>query len=146
MMKAQLTVRLILSNPAQGVAYGIQKGRSPRHETIQVEVAKSSDLIFEFNIDAAINKENAWTLQGPFIQGTPKDRFFYIGIGTFAGQMHSPWSRRLKIPLAGITELLPKKTDDKMIFQTHVPGIGKDGGPNCATVKPFEGWTLMPSI
>ena len=26
------------------------------------------------------------------------------------------------------------------IFETRVPGTGRDGGPNCATVKPFAGW------
>jgi hypothetical protein len=146
MKTAELTLKLILQKPLQSVAYGIQKGRSPRHEVIQVQVAKSSDLLFEFNIEARMNKEGAWTLQGPYIQGPPNDRFFYIGIGTFAGQRESPWSRRLKIPLVGITELLPNDIEDQMIFETHVPGIGKDGSPNCATVKPFEGWTLIPAI
>ena len=145
MKTAELTLKLILQKPLQGVAYGIQKGRSPKHEMIQVQVAKSSDLLFEFNIDAGINKEGAWTLQGAFVQGTPNDRFFYIGIGTFAGQRDSPWSRRLKIPLAGITELLRDDIENQMIFETHVPGIGKDGSPNCATVKPFEGWILIPA-
>jgi len=27
-------------------------------------------------------------------------------------------------------------------METHVPGTGKDGGSNCATVKPFGGWHL----
>jgi hypothetical protein len=24
----------------------------------------------------------------------------------------------------------------------RVPGKGKDGGPNCGTVKPFDGWKV----
>jgi hypothetical protein len=27
-------------------------------------------------------------------------------------------------------------------IETVVPGSGKDGGPNCGTVKPFNGWKL----
>jgi Family of unknown function (DUF5990) len=29
------------------------------------------------------------------------------------------------------------------ILETKVPGTGRDGGPNCATVKPFEGWNQI---
>ena len=146
MTRAELTLRVILRNPAQGVAYALQKGRSPRHETVQVQVATSSDLLFEFSVEATTNNKADWTLQGPYTQGPPNDRFVYIGSGTFAGQKDSPWSRRLKIPLAGITAILPGAMNDVMIFETQVPGIGKDGGPNCATVKPFEGWTLIPAV
>jgi hypothetical protein len=30
----------------------------------------------------------------------------------------------------------------QLLFEAIVPGTGKDGGPNCATVKPFAGWRL----
>jgi hypothetical protein len=30
----------------------------------------------------------------------------------------------------------------QIIAQTRVPGALKDGSPNCATVKPFGGWTI----
>jgi len=29
-----------------------------------------------------------------------------------------------------------------VVLQTSVPGKGKDGTPNCATVKPFAGWMV----
>jgi len=29
-----------------------------------------------------------------------------------------------------------------MLFVLAPAGTGKDGGPNCATVKPFGGWKL----
>ena len=49
------------------------------------------------------------------------------------------WNRRLKIPLVGITQ---SQIDEILITQgvleTSVPGTGKDGGPNCATVKPVS--------
>jgi hypothetical protein len=50
------------------------------------------------------------------------------------------WSRRLKVPLRGITwEMIERKNS----LQTRVPGTGKDGSPTCATVKPFAGWTAQ---
>jgi hypothetical protein len=33
-------------------------------------------------------------------------------------------------------------TDSNKILEARVPGTGKDNGPNCATVKPFEGWRV----
>lgn len=33
-------------------------------------------------------------------------------------------------------------SDTKLVMQTIVAGTGKDGGPNCGTVKPFSGWKL----
>jgi hypothetical protein len=46
--------------------------------------------------------------------------------------------------LTGITwDIIDQVTaDPKMILETTVPGTGKDGGPNCATVKPFDGWKV----
>jgi hypothetical protein len=76
-------------------------------------------------------------LGGPFVQGPPKQRFVYINIGTYAGQDGSPWSRRLKVPLIGITR---KMITAGGILEARVIGTGPDGGPTCATVKDFDGW------
>jgi len=49
-------------------------------------------------------------------------------------------SRRLKVPLSGITMAMIKS---QAVLEARVPGTGKDGGPSCATVKPFGGWKLL---
>jgi hypothetical protein len=87
-------------------------------------------------------------LLGPFVQGPSSARFVYLDIGAAAGQIDSSWSRRLKVPLTGITAEILSRVDKapKLIRETHVPGTGKDGGPNCATVKPFAGWKLIQSL
>jgi hypothetical protein len=36
-----------------------------------------------------------------------------------------------------------EKEKDHAVLEARVPGTGKDGGPSCATVKPFEGWKLV---
>ena len=81
---------------------------------------------------------------GAFVQGPTGERFIYINIGTSAGDINSVWSRRLKIPLKGITTgmITDLQNDSALMLETKVPGTGKDGGPNCATVKPFSGWYL----
>lgn len=66
----------------------------------------------------------------------------YIDIGTYAGNAASEWGRRLKVPLRDIAPGAIEKVmeDSKLVLETRVPGTGRDGGPNCATVKPFDGW------
>jgi hypothetical protein len=55
-----------------------------------------------------------------------------------------PAAVTVKIPLAGITwnVLDAALTDAGTVLETRVPGTGRDGGPNCATVKPFDSWKL----
>jgi hypothetical protein len=45
----------------------------------------------------------------------------------------------LKIPLAGIAM---KMIEAGGTLEARVPGTGRDGSPNCATVKPFDGWRI----
>lgn len=81
---------------------------------------------------------------GPTLQGKAGERFFYIDIGTYAGDKKSVWARRLKIPLTGIDKSAAQSCENKpsVFLEATVPGTGKDGGPNCATVKPFAGWKV----
>ena len=87
------------------------------------------------------------TLIGPLVQGPPNARFVYLDIGTYAGQTGTAWSRRLKVPLTGIaSSMINRAADDsRVVFEMHVAGTGRDGGPNCGTVKPSDGWKLVRS-
>jgi hypothetical protein len=107
-------------------------------------VATSNDLTFTFTVSVKGDrvKEKSPKLSGSFVQGPAGNKFVYIDIGKSAGQFASVWSRRLKIPLAGITWEDIDALSGNAILQASVPGTGKDGGPNCATVKPFGGWHL----
>jgi len=142
-MKKEVTLRIVLENPVTGVVYGIQKGKGNNYETMQKQTAGSSDLLFEFPVSVELDKNQKLVFKGPFVQGPPQERFLYIDIGTCAGQLNTPWSRRLKIPIAGISATLISNLSAQDILVTRVPGTAKDGGPNCATVKPFAGWELI---
>ena len=147
-MELQLDFRIILETPPAGVDFALQKGKGNNYETVQKQRSGASDLCFDFTARAVPGAKNADpNLLGPFVQGPAGARFVYLDIGAAAGQIDSNWSRRLKIPLIGITAEILKRVekDPKLILETHVPGTGKDGGPNCATVKPFAGWKLIPS-
>jgi uncharacterized protein DUF5990 len=137
-MERELTLRIVLERPPKGVDFGLQKGRGSAYQTVQKQRSKGNDLIFTFTVGIRAEGTVASpALLGPFVQGPPAERFVYLDIGTYAGQKDSSWSRRLKIPLSGITMALIKS---QATLEARVPGTGKDGGPNCATVKPFGGW------
>jgi Family of unknown function (DUF5990) len=142
-MDKELILRIVLEKPPPGIDFGLQKG-SNKYETVQKQRSGTEDLTFEFSIRIKDTSSDHPVFLGPFVQGSSSDRFIYIDIGTYAGQANTVWSRRLKVPLAGITQDMISKvlTNETLLLETKVPGTGKDGGPNCATVKPFNGWQL----
>ena len=145
----ELPFRIILEKPPAGVDFGLQHGRGNDYETIQIQTSKGKDLSFNFTARVKDGpRHSAPNFLGPVVQGPTIERFVYIDIGTYAGQTGTCWSRRLKIPLRGITwEMIDKLlADSDSRLETRVPGTGKDGSPACATVKPFPGWKLTAVI
>jgi len=138
--KSELKLRIILEQPPKGVDFGLQKGRGTFYETVQTKRFAGTDLIFEFTIDVKPDGKASPGFAGPFVQGPAGERFVYIDIGTYAGQADSVWSRRLKVPLSGITTEMIRSG---VFLETRVPGTARDGSPTCATVKPFAGWKLQ---
>ena len=146
-MENTVKLRIILEKPPPGVDFALQEGKGNNYKTVQHQKSGSGDLSFEFSVKLKGKEEKEPDFSGPFVQGPANNRFVYIGVGTYAGQVSSPWSRRLKIPLSGITlEMVRKVVEDARLLETRVPGTGKDGGPNCATVKPFGGWQVVNAV
>ena|ERR1700712_4254650 len=141
-----LTLRIVLEKPPAKVDFGLQKGSGSKYETVQIQRADGQDLLFDLTVEIKGErlKNELPDFKGPFVQGVPMNKFIYIDIGTYAGEFGSLWGRRLKIPLTGITWDIVAQlyADPKALLETHVPGTGKDGTPNCATVKPFGGWKV----
>jgi hypothetical protein len=139
-----VTLRIVLEKPTAGVDFGLQEGHGSDYAVVQKQRSKGRDLRFEFTVTAKPGKDDSPNFLGLFVQGPVGERFVYINIGTYAGQTNTPWSRRLKIPLSGITwEMLRSER----VLVASVPGTGKDGSPNCAyvwrkTVGPSWGWKL----
>jgi Family of unknown function (DUF5990) len=141
-MEFELTLKIILDNPPPSVDFGLQKGAGTDYETVQTQKSSNTDLYFECAVTVKPNKQGVFDFYGPFAQGPVSGRFIYIDIGTYAGDKDSVWGRRLKIPLYSISQILLEKLSKSRspVLETRVPGTGKDGGPNCATVKNFQGW------
>jgi hypothetical protein len=140
-----VTLRIVLENPTAGVDFALQNGHGSDYEVVAKQRSKGGDLEFEFTVTAKTGrKDNLPNFAGPFVQGPAGERFVYIDIGTYAGQPNTPWSRRLKIPLSGITWGMLRSRE---VLVAHIPGTGKDGGPSCAyewrkRVSPSWQWQL----
>lgn len=147
-MNQELPVRIILESPPPGVDFGIQKGSGNNYETIIKQRSGKNDLCFEFKITAKESKSSLNNFTGPYVQGPSHEKFIYVDIGNAAGQVNSIWTRRLKIPLRDIQSETIRQllADLSLVLETRVSGTGKDGTPNCATVKPFTGWYLSSSL
>ena len=144
-MEPALTLRIVVEKPPAGVDYGVQSGHGSNYDTVQTVRSRGDDLPFEFSVDVKEESRRAAPdFRGPFVQGPARARFVYLDIGTSAGQTDAPWSRRLKIPLTGITwDMIDKVSSaPRRVLEARVPGTGRDGGPTCATVKDFDGWTI----
>ena len=144
-VQQEVSLKILLQKPPAGIHFGLQKGSGSNYETVLKQESKGQDLCFEFKAVIKANNENTLTFTGPFIQGPSNNKFVYIDIGTYAGQSDSTWSRRLKIPLTGITQntIRELSADSARFLEARIEGTGKDGSPSCATAKPFNGWKLV---
>jgi hypothetical protein len=138
-------LRIILVNPPPGIDFALQKGSGSNYEPIQKQRSAAQNPCFDFNVEVKglRQKDQFPDFRGPFVQGPAGARFIYIDIGSLAGQTEQlAW--RLKVPLIGITWETVEEFDSNRgaWLETQVPGTHKKGGPNCATVKPFDGWAL----
>ncbi len=147
-MNQEVSLRIILQSPPPGVDFGVQKGSGSKYETIQKQRSGKDELCFDLTVSLKDTQKALPDFKGLYVHGTLSERFVYIDIGTCAGQIDSIWSRRLKIPLRNISsKMISLLLDDSsLILETKVPGTGKDGGPNCATVKPFPGWHIIQKL
>jgi hypothetical protein len=139
-----LNFHITLTNPPAELDFGLQKGAGSKFEVVQVQRSTGEDLDFSFvaDVKGSAGDGKAPDFKSPVVQGPLNGRFVYIDIGAMAGQTGA-MQLRLKIPLYGITwPLIEQAALLNHTLTTSVPGTGKNGGPNCATVKPFEGWAV----
>src|SRR5262245_14830045 len=144
-MDAEVPIRLVLVDPPPGVDFGVQRGHGREFETLFVQQRRQSDISFDFSLPVSENrKDGRPNFLGDLAQGPPAGRFIYIDVGTYAGQKDTPWSRRMKVPLQGVTWDLIRKTLRKpgSRLLARIPGTGKDGGPSCATVRLLGEWEI----
>jgi hypothetical protein len=141
-MNHEIPLRIILTEPPE-VEFCLQRGKSDL-----VAPARRSAAVVTFDLTVSVDDEKKAAppnFRGPFAQGRPGEKFIYVNSGTYAGHSESPWSRRAKIPLMGITwELIEQalSTPDA-VLEARLAGTAKDGGPVFASVRlPDGGWKI----
>jgi hypothetical protein len=133
-------IRITVIDPPPGVRFGVQRGR---FEVADAQHSAGTPLVFEFYLTVGDAASEPVRFTGEFAQGPASARFVYINSGTLSGQAESPWTRRAKVPLSGVTPaLLAEALAKDLTLATEIAGRAKDGGPACASVKLLSGWTL----
>ncbi len=144
-MELTLRLRIVLEKPPGDVDFGLQLGKGKDYQTIEKRRSNGKDLSFDCKVRVRNNRKDGLpNFLGPITQGPPTDRFIYVDVGQYAGQSDCRWSRRIKVPLDGITwELMEKAAADQhSLLETRLKGTGKDGGPICGTVRPMR-WSIV---
>lgn len=141
----QLRLRVVLVAPPAGVRWALQLGRD---QLVAPATVAADRVVLETTVTlGAPAPDGTRSLRGPAVQGPRGGRFLYANCGTSAGDMSSPWTRRAKVPLP--TALEPElvaawQRAPTQIFEAHVAGTDRKGGPACASVPLLgEGWRLV---
>jgi hypothetical protein len=136
----KIPIRVIVTEPLEGVSMQIQKGRDELlAPTTKTKKALSFDFEISVSLDAAVPN-----FLGKFAQGPKDARFIYLNSGTYAGKTDSCWGRRAKISLMNVTaeQVREVLSSPNSRLEITIQGRGTDGGPICASVKPHatSGW------
>jgi hypothetical protein len=144
-MKRELPLRVTVVGLPPGVTWRLQRGG---RDLIPPSRADGAGVSFDLTVRVGgALPDGRPNLLGPLTQGPPGGRFLYVNSGTLAGQADSPWTRRAKVPLGGITQAMVGEVLARpgVVLEARIAGTAKDGGPACATVPLLgAGWGVVP--
>ncbi len=138
-MDRNLPLRITIVQPPRNVAFALQRGKD---ELLPPAAEADGQISFDFSVRVGVRpSDGAPNFLGPFTQGPPAGRFVYVNVGTSAGQADSPWTRRAKVPLAGIDWPIIDEAlaTPGAVVEARFAGTAKDGSPACATVPLLDG-------
>jgi Family of unknown function (DUF5990) len=148
-------LRLICMAPLDperyGAVYGLQDNSTTSEWVLHPGVPlPGGDLQFDaFCRVRAHPKTGAPSFFGPFTHGDAARRFLYLSWRPKDRRLGHPepigtWQRRLKVHLSSISwEQIDAAIASGGFLEAKVPGIGRDGGPSCASVPLLGGgWTV----
>jgi hypothetical protein len=130
-----VTLRLTIADPMPGLRYSLQDaGNRP----VSPQTASGAPLSF----DAPVRYDGGRWL-GDFVrrEGSVR-RFVYIALGRLAGDEASPVAGRAKIDIHDIPPALVEAAGEGVI-EVRLPGVGRNGGPAVATLRPLEPWKIV---
>jgi len=140
-LEKEIPLRIVIVDPPAGVKFCVQRG-----DAELLPPARAAGTPISFDVPVLVRDraaEDGPRLMGPYVKGPTNARFVYVNSGTLAGQPDSRWTRRAKVPLAGITPDLIAKAlaSPGTRLEARIGGTAADGGPACATVALLgRGW------
>ena len=132
-MPDTITLRIRVLAPPANHVYSLQKGKAGAAVNEAVIATDGSDLTFELAMTVKEGKIKGTTnFGGPFAQGTPSERFFYLIVGTDVESA----SGRIKVPVHMIpwrmvTAVLER---DDLVLEASFDGVNEKGRIALATV------------
>jgi len=140
----EVSLRITVREPPAGVLFKVQRGKN---ECLDPRRTSVREIVFEFPIRVRNDRpDGSPNFLGPFAQGPAGGRFVYVNSGTLAGGSVSRWTRRAKVPLAGITWPMIANAVNGGFVEAGIAGTARDGGPACATVPLLnQGWKFSKS-
>lgn len=143
-MSQEVPLRIVLVQPPKNVHFAMQRGKA---ELVAPTQADDDTITFDLTVRVGAPQPNGdLNFLGPFTQGPPAERFVYVNAGTSAGDLASPWTRRAKIKLAGITQAMLEAVQNTpgAALEARIAGQAKDGGPAAASVPLLgDGWQVV---
>lgn len=142
--KRSVLARVRVVDPVPGCAYALQH----RDGTLDhIQLAADDALAFTASITLKVRDDDTFDPTGNHVNGPRGRRFLYVCSGTLAGQADSPWTRRAKVSLDGLAEVVPLSVDlMPPLIEVVIAGRARDGGPACASVVPEAPWRLYAEL
>jgi len=117
-------------HPKSPVYVGVQRGR----EVIGAVPADRESVVFDLEFRVAPTATGGVNFLGPYAQGTPGDRFFYLAWGVQAKGKAFAMFRRLKVRLGHYSWAeVQKAVGAGRALTVHLRLTDGRGGPLCAT-------------
>lgn len=138
-----LALRIMVVDPPPNILWALQLGRE---ELVKPAFSTKDRISFEFSVEVVEDSSAAgFRLRGPAVQGRPGERFVYLRMGAYAGQVGATAGWRAKIGLEGISRKLVETVTARPsgVLEVQFAGTGPKGGPACATVPLLgTGWRV----
>jgi hypothetical protein len=138
-----LALRITIVDPPPAIVWALQLGRE---EQVMPSVSTNDRISFEFMVEVVDDSSSVgFRLRGPAVQGRPGERFVYLRVGAYAGQVGTSIARRAKIGLEGISRRLLEAVKERHsgVLEVKFAGTDRKGEPACATVPLLKpGWHL----
>ena len=138
-----LALRITVVDPPPNISWALQLGRD---ELVKPTASTKARISFDLSVEVvAGDSPGAFRLRGPAVQGRPGERFVYLCVGAYAGQVGAPAGWRAKISPEGITRKLLDAVNAKRsgVLEAQFAGRAPDGGPSRASVSLLgEGWRI----